>query len=166
MDRYALNSAVPTAPSRYDCRLLTVEEAAIGGGPAPSRSRIGYRETGAALARVLDIEEPAVDRRTIRMEPRDDPDRAPPRALAGRPSRRGAARVWTGCSRLRDRAPRPHRVNGALHLRRGLRTPRFATTRSGREILADVQAEPGATPLGRSGARTAGARRRRSRRPL
>ena len=72
MTRYALNSAVLTAPGDYRYRLLRVEEAREWWEAGPVEARIGYGETCTALARVLDVPEPPVDRRIIRMEPGDE----------------------------------------------------------------------------------------------
>lgn len=54
MKRYYLNSAVITAPGRYDYRLVTVEEAAAwtADGPEPV-STIGYATTAELLATLV-----------------------------------------------------------------------------------------------------------------
>ena len=72
MRRYALNSAVITTPGDYTCRLVTPNIARDWWCTSPVDPRIGYEETCAALARVLSIEPPPVDRRTIQMNPGDE----------------------------------------------------------------------------------------------
>ena len=67
--RYALNSAVITAPGSYIYELLTPEDARAWWLAGPVEARIGYAETCAAMGRVLGIEAPAVDRRIIAMAP-------------------------------------------------------------------------------------------------
>lgn len=52
--RCALNSAVPTAPGRYDPRLPSVEEARAWRQSGPVESRIGYQETTDARTGRLD----------------------------------------------------------------------------------------------------------------
>lgn len=70
--RYLLNSAVITAPGRYEYRLITPEEARqwFEAGPEPT-STIGYAETAAALTVLLGVPI-AVDRRVIIMEVGDE----------------------------------------------------------------------------------------------
>ena len=70
--RYALNSAVLTAPGDYSYRLLTRAAARAWWLAGPVEARIGYAETCAALGMVLDVAAPDVDRRAIRMSPGDE----------------------------------------------------------------------------------------------
>ena len=71
MARFLLNSAVITAPGRYDYRLVSPKEARTWFRVGPVVSTIGYQETADALAVLL--ESPvAVDRRTIRMADGDE----------------------------------------------------------------------------------------------
>jgi hypothetical protein len=69
--RYFLNSAVITAPGRYDYRLVTPQEAREWASRGPVRSTIGYEETAIALAELLKMPV-AVDRKTIQMAPGDE----------------------------------------------------------------------------------------------
>ena len=70
--RYALNTAVITAPGEYSYRLLSRNDARAWWLAGRVECRIGYRETCIALARVLDVDAPAMDRRLIRMAPGDE----------------------------------------------------------------------------------------------
>ena len=70
--RYALNTAVITTPGLYRYRLLSRNEARAWWLAAPVDCRIGYLETCMALARVLDVDASAMDRRLIRMSPGDE----------------------------------------------------------------------------------------------
>lgn len=68
--KYILNSAVITAPGRYEYRLLSASEArewARGG----FTSTVGYEETAVALSELLG-QPVKVDRRTIQMQPGDE----------------------------------------------------------------------------------------------
>lgn len=70
MPSYLLNSAVITAPGRYEYRLITADAArawAVGG----FTSTVGYEQTAEALAELLGMPVP-VDRRTIIMQPGDE----------------------------------------------------------------------------------------------
>ena len=70
--KYYLNSAVITAPGRYEYRLVDATQARawVATGPIPI-STIGYEQTADALGELLD-RSIAVDRRSIRMEPGDE----------------------------------------------------------------------------------------------
>lgn len=67
--RYLLNSAVLTAPGRYDYRLITPDEARAWAAE-PFQSTIGYEQTAEALTQILGRAVP-VDRKTIQMAPGD-----------------------------------------------------------------------------------------------
>jgi len=69
--KYLLNSAVITAPGRYDYRHISAAEAREWYAAGPVTSTIGYAETAAALAELLGAAIP-VDRRTIVMQPGDE----------------------------------------------------------------------------------------------
>jgi len=70
MTKYILNSAVITAPGRYDYRLITADDARVwaAGG---FTSTVGYEQTADALTQLLGVPVP-VDRRTITMAPGDE----------------------------------------------------------------------------------------------
>ena len=69
--RYILNSAVITAPGRYDYRLLSLPDARRWVEAGPYRSTIRYQDTAAALSGLLgcDVE---VRNETITMQPGDE----------------------------------------------------------------------------------------------
>ena len=69
--RYLLNSAVITAPGRYDYRLVSNAEARQWFAAGAVTSTIGYQETADALALLLQAPV-AMDRRTITMQPGDE----------------------------------------------------------------------------------------------
>jgi hypothetical protein len=71
MARYLLNSAVITAPGRYEYRVVTAEEARAWAGLGPWQSTIGYTETASLAEVILGVRVP-VDRRVIRMEVGDE----------------------------------------------------------------------------------------------
>lgn len=68
--RYALNSAVLTAPGTYTYRIVTPEEARDWWHEGPVHSTIGYPETCEAMRAILRVDVP-VNREVVRMEPGD-----------------------------------------------------------------------------------------------
>ena len=70
--RYALNSAVITAFGSYEYEELNPDEARVWWDAGPVQATIGYEETCIAMARVLGIEQPRVNRVTIQMQPGDE----------------------------------------------------------------------------------------------
>lgn len=71
MVKYLLNSAVITAPGRYDYRLVNQAEAREWASMERLVSTIGYEQTAEALSQILGFTVP-VDRRTITMNPGDE----------------------------------------------------------------------------------------------
>lgn len=71
MTRYVLNSAVITAPGRYEYRLCDAGEARAWLLAAPFVSCLGYVETATALERATGVRVP-VSRREARMQPGDE----------------------------------------------------------------------------------------------
>ena len=69
--RYLLNSAVITGPGRYSYKTISPEIARKWLESGEYRSTIGYAETCSALATILDIPEPPVNREMVRMKPGD-----------------------------------------------------------------------------------------------
>jgi hypothetical protein len=69
--RYVLNSAVITAPGRYEYRLLTADQAREWAKAGAFNSTIGYEQTAEALGQILGCPV-AVNRTTIQMTPGDE----------------------------------------------------------------------------------------------
>jgi hypothetical protein len=69
--KYILNSAVITAPGRYEYRLLDVASATSWLASGGWQSTIGYAETAAALSELTGIAIP-VNRTMVRLEPGDE----------------------------------------------------------------------------------------------
>ena len=70
--RFALDSAVLPNPGDFAYRLRSPEAAREWWLSGPVESHIGHSETAEALARVLDVPAPPVDRRTVRLAPGDE----------------------------------------------------------------------------------------------
>lgn len=69
--RYLLNSAVITAPGRYDYRLISAEEARAWASSAPWTSAIGYEQTAQALTILLG-QQVSENRTVLVMQPGDE----------------------------------------------------------------------------------------------
>ena len=70
--RFALDSANLPNPGDFAYRQRSPEAAREWWLSGPVESRIGYSEAAEALARVLDVPAPVVDRRTVRLSPGDE----------------------------------------------------------------------------------------------
>ena len=70
--RFALGAATLPNPGDFAYRLRSPEAAREWWLSGPVESHIGHAETTEALARVLDVPAPAVDRRPVRLAPGDE----------------------------------------------------------------------------------------------